>query len=265
LVRRQGPDAFAAVLTAARPLGEALFDLLRTSGGDKTPEQHAAFRARLVAAAARIEDKSLASEYRRALLDRFFESTRRARPPAGRPGFIKPGPAPVRTGPRPSLNPNAADTTRGRALTAIIIAHPYLLHDLEEAYGSLNLEADMARLRDAILSHAALAHAAQTADDRGAPLDSATLINHLHALGLTAELARALEATPSCAQKTSQPAEAEAGWWHFYGLMHRAGLDEAVAAAQRAFATNQDPGASERLRAKLEALFRARENLTTDD
>ncbi len=260
LVRRQGPDAFAAVLTAARPLGEALFDLLRTSGGDKTPEQRAAFRTRLIAAAARIEDKSLASEYRRTLLDRFFESTRRARPAIGRSGFGRAGPAPVRTGPRPSLNPDAADMTRGRALTAIIIVHPHLLHDLEEAYGSLHLETEMARLRDAIL-----AHAAQSSDHGGEPLDSATLINHLNALGLTVELARAVEATPSCAQKTSQPAEAEAGWWHFYGLMHRAGLDEAVAAAQRAFATNQDSGASERLRSRLEALFRARENLTTDE
>ena len=72
LVRRQGPDAVRAVLSTAAPLGDALFDLLREAGGEATPEQRAAFRARLEAAARRIPDRALAGEYRRALLDRFF-------------------------------------------------------------------------------------------------------------------------------------------------------------------------------------------------
>ena len=72
LVRRQGADGMRAVLSAAAPLAEALYDLLRETGGEATPEQRAAFRARLEAAARRIPDRALASEYRRALLDRFF-------------------------------------------------------------------------------------------------------------------------------------------------------------------------------------------------
>jgi DNA primase len=103
LVRTKGREAFAAILDAARPLGDALFDLLRTSGGDTTPEQRAAFRNRLVAAAGRIEDKTLAVEYRRALLDRFFESGRRPAK-AGtdrRTGKFRQAPPTVRIGPRP--------------------------------------------------------------------------------------------------------------------------------------------------------------------
>ena len=80
LVRRSGPQGFQAVLDSARPLADALFDLARETVGEATPEQRAALRTRLEAAAAQISDKALASEYRRALLDRFF--ARRANRPA---------------------------------------------------------------------------------------------------------------------------------------------------------------------------------------
>jgi DNA primase len=254
LVRAKGQDGFAAILAAARPLGEALFDLLRTSGGDSTPEQRAAFRNRLVAAAGRIQDKTLAAEYRRALLDRFFESGRRPSQ-AGtdrRGGKFRPGPPPVRIGPRPTPGADAANATRAYTLTAIILRHPYLLHGLEEAYGALHLPDDMGHLR-----HAILHHVHESEQETSPPLDSDTLINHLKTLGLTAELARALEATPSCARTDSQPAEAEAGWWHFYGLMHRDGLEDAVAAARLFYDQTQDQAAF----ARLNALCIARDRL----
>ena len=254
LVRAKGREGFAAILSAARPLGDALFDLLRTSGGDTTPEQRAAFRNRLVAAAGRIADKTLSAEYRRALLDRFFESGRRPVPSGTerRGGKFRAAPPPVRIGPRPTPGANAADATRACTLTAIILRHPYLLHGLEEAYGALHLPDDMARLRAAIFTRV---H--ESEEETSPPLDSDALINHLQTLGLTAELARALEATPSCARKESQPAEAEAGWWHFYGLMHRDGLEEAVAAARRIFDQTQDEAAL----ARFNALCIARDRL----
>src|SRR5580692_1976718 len=59
LVRRQGNAAFQGVLDAARPLAEALYDMLREGGGDSTPEQRAAFRTRLEDTARRIPDKTL--------------------------------------------------------------------------------------------------------------------------------------------------------------------------------------------------------------
>jgi DNA primase len=255
LVRGQGRQGFAAILAAARPLGEVLFDLLRSAGGDSTPEQRAAFRNRLVGAAARIADKTLAAEYRRALLDRFFESGRRPASPGAsrRGGGFKPAPPPVKTGPRPSPDADAADAARACALTAIILRHPYLLHGLEEAYGALHLPEDMARLRTAILTHA---H--ESEEEASPPLDSDALINHLQTLTLTAELARALDATPSCARKESQPAEAEAGWWHFYGLMHRNGLEDAVATAREFYERIQDQAAFSRLNALCIARDRLR-------
>ncbi len=244
LVRRHGPGALTAVLDAARPLDAALFDLLRQTAGD-TPEQRAGFRRRLEAAAAEIRDRALAAEYRRALLDRYFASMRR--------GAAKPNAAPT----RPALGQDAADIGRAHALAAILLRHPEIAHDVEEAYASLPLPAPLQPLRDAILSFF-------SQSDASAVLDSAGLIDHLHTLGLSSDVACVMENPPSCGRPGAQPAEAEAGWWHFYGLMHRDGLEESLATAQRSFAMNDDPDASARLRDRLDALFQAREKILTD-
>ena len=68
----QGAAGSQAILTAARPLADALYDLLRETAGAATPEQRATLRHRLEDAARRIPDRALASEYRRVLLDRFY-------------------------------------------------------------------------------------------------------------------------------------------------------------------------------------------------
>jgi hypothetical protein len=43
------------------------------------------------------------------------------------------------------------------------------------------------------------------------------------------------------------PAEAGAGWWHFFGLMNPERLDEEVEAARAAFAAHPDAAAQRRL------------------
>ena len=76
LVRREGPKAFEARLAGAKPISAALYDMLAEGAARSTPESRAAFRQRLVEAAARIPDKNLAGEYRAMLLDRFFGERR---------------------------------------------------------------------------------------------------------------------------------------------------------------------------------------------
>ena len=241
LVRRGGAPAFQAVLDAARPLADALYDLLRAGIGEETPERRAALRARLEAAAAQIRDKSLAGEYRRALLDRFFAARRRNGAPASRPILLA----------RPAPDPQGAAAERCRTLVAILLRHPVLLHDVEEALGRLELPEALDRLRRAILAWSVTAPA----------LDSAALIAQLHAAGLAAEVAQVLSAVPvplpACAAPDAQPAEAEAGWWHIFALMHRSQLEEEVAAATRDAARRGDESAFRR----LQALAAAREAL----
>ena len=105
------------------------------------------------------------------------------------------------------------------------------------------------RCRDCVtLSSEYSDHAA----DRGAaPLDSASLMDHLTRVGLAAEAAQALSAVPypltASASPDAMPAEAEAGWWHIFGLMHRSRLEEEVAAAMRDLAEHADDAAQRRL------------------
>jgi DNA primase len=238
LIARQGPAAFQAVLDTARPLAEALFDLLREPAGEVTPEQRAALRARLEEAAGRIRHRGLAAEYRRTLLERFFAGRRAAPRRAALP-------------PRPA-DPAAGATAAARSLlVGILLRHPMLLADVEEAFGRLELPPPLAQLRREMLAWSMQAPV----------LDSAGLMSHLTSAGLAAEAARALAESamglPACAAPDASPAEAEAGWWHFFGLMHRDRLEDELRAASRDFATRADHAAQRR----LEALATAREAL----
>ena len=243
LVRRQGAAAFQSVLDAARPLDEALFDLLRGPAGETTPEQRAEFRRRLESAAATIADKGLASEYRRALLDRYFAATRKGATRA----VLRPA--------RPSLEEGQAAFSRAQKLTAILLNHPELCRDLEEAFGALHLPGALEPLREGMLMY--LSHCEA--------LDSAGLVAHLHALGLSSEVSQTLAETPSCGRPDAQPAEAEAGWWHFYGLMHRDGLQSAVQAARQHYEANPaDEAALARFNALCLASFRLQRGEQSD-
>ena len=225
LVRRQGAAGLQTVLNAARPLAVALYDLMREAGGEATPEQRAAFRARLEAAAKRIPDRALAGEYRRVLLDRFYAARSG---PGRRP--TAPRRIPARTA--PVAGADAAE--RSRILTAILLRHPSLLPDVEPAYAVLVLPESLGRLREALFNWA------NTAD----VLDSSALTNHLTKSGLQAEAERVLAAEPfplpACALPTAMPAEAEGGWYHYYGLMRRNLLDRDVEAALLRYRSNQN-------------------------
>ncbi len=231
LVRRQGPAGFRAVIATARPLSDALYDLVRESQGDATPEQRAGLRAKLIETAGRIGDKSLASEYRRVLLDRFFAS----RPFKG--GAAKPVPKFQRR----SIDETAAGAERTRNLVAILLRHPELLHDVEEAFGGLELTGSLPALRECILDWA-------TATDL---LDTERLIDHLNNSGFATSVSEVLSTSPTplpiCASVDAMPAEAEAGWWEIFGLMNRKRLEEEVEFAERDLVAHFDQARVRRL------------------
>ena len=248
LIRSRGRAGFEAVLTAARPLSVALYDLLREGHGGDTPEQRAAFMALLDAAAASIPDRALAAEYRRTLRDRVFAERQR-----GRPGARAVKSSAIRTAP----DGREALAERHRALLAILLIHPDLVGDVQEALSGLPLSPNMTGLRHAILQwwdgHSSV----------GA-LDSGSLMNHLQHSGFAERAAEVLAARPvplpACARPGAMPAEAEAGWWHFFGLLHRDRLEEEVAAAASAFVQAPDAAAQGR----LIALCAARDALSRD-
>lgn len=224
LVRRHGPAAMTTALARATPLVNTLFGVLRGESPGTGPEQQAALRSRLVAAAATIGDRTLAEEYRRALLDQFF--TARPRRDGGRklPGRA---PAPFTRGPVIDRAPGT-DRERATNLCAILLRHPDLLRDTEEAFATLDLPPDLGALRDAIVVGA----------DHGA-LDSASLLSHLASTDTAGTAVAVLSGRPmplpACARPDAMPAEAEAGWWEIFGFMHAPSLLSDIAEAERAF------------------------------
>ncbi len=277
LIREQGSAAFQRVLDAASPLADALYGLLRAAAPLASPEQRAAFRARLEAAAARIDDRGLAREYRQALLDRFFAENRRpqglvagGRPraaggwtqsPAGRPGPL--GPKPARPGAsRATPTPEEAASERLRLLAAILLHHPSLVGGIEEQWQQIDLPPGLAPLREAVLAWA------ESRGHEGLALDSAGLIAHLHDIGLGAVSKRVLASSPFPLPVFALPdavsAEAEAGWWHIFGLLHHDRLDAEIEAAQRDFAEQPDERTQRRLLALAEARERLRQGETDD-
>ncbi|MFM8613700.1 MAG: DNA primase, partial [Alphaproteobacteria bacterium] len=217
---------------------EALYGLLLEGQALASPEQRAAARNRLVAAAATISDRALASEYRQALLDRFFAATRR------QPGRA----APAQRLTRPALVAPAIRTAQARILIAILLRHPWLLPQIEEAFGLLDLPEGPARgLQSAILSW--------PKDSKR--LDSQALLSHLATEDMAEAAAWALgaEALPQAARPDALPREVEEGFWHFFlRLRGEAALLEDQKAAAESFAATNDPAAQQRLIRLTEAL-----------
>jgi DNA primase len=221
LVSKGGPPAFQAVLDGAKPLSVALFDLLSGATPPVTPEQRAGFRNRLEEAARTIPDKALAAEYRRSLLDRFFASGRSQRPafspagksraawtPRGRPGEL----ASIAGLRRMPIDQPTIRLERARNLLAILIRHPALLPEVEEALSVVEMpQGECEALRQALLRWLSNSDV----------LDSDGLMDHLRQAELDSSLAWAVRGAGLCqaAHPEAQPKDALDGWWHFFGLL----------------------------------------------
>ncbi|WP_043337866.1 DNA primase [Belnapia moabensis] len=252
LVAKGGSPAFEAVLAGARPLSAALYDLLAGPTPPTTPEQRAAFRHRLDAAAKSIPDKTLSAEYRRAWLDRFFAEGRSARPaPAARPAWTprgKPGElVSIRGLQRTAIDHEAIRLERARNLLAILLHHPALLPEVEETLASLDLPpGDCSHLREALLTWLPAAD----------HLDSTRLMDHLREAGWETVAAWATRRHGLCqaADPEAQPKEALEAWWHFFSLLRgKAELDNDLAEARRMLEETNDPQAQHRYVLLLEA------------
>ncbi|MFN6954492.1 MAG: DNA primase [Acetobacteraceae bacterium] len=244
LIGKGGAAGFGAVLSAARPLHEALYGLLAEGRPAARPEDRAALRTRLEQAASRIADRALAAEYRRALLDRFFQETRAARPGAGRRAALRP--------PRPPISADAARAEQARCLLALALAHPWLLaQGGDELLAGLDLpDGPPADLRSALLAWLGSAER----------LDSAALADHVTASGGGGLLAWASRRAglPAEAGPEAMPAEVEQAWWHFAGLLRgEAALRAEVTEARDRWAATGRPEDGEllqRLVKQLDAL-----------
>ena len=139
-----------------------------------------------------------------------------------------------------------------RHLTAIVLHHPDLVHDVEEAWCSLTLPEDQHRLRHAILSWS----------EHADTLESTALLAHLIHSGFAEDVARVTAPVPNrltaAALPDAMPAEAEAAWWGYFGQLHRPELEREVAAAQKAMAESLTEATQRRLATLAAALNKLR-------
>ena len=236
-----------AAINAARakPMWEAIYNLL-SSGVSATPESRAAFRRRLEEAADQIGDKRLKYEYKRALRDRFFEE--------GRAKVKRRPAAPL----RPMLAAEFSRVERMRHLAVILLRHPHLLPEVEEALISLDLPSPLDRLREAMHDWLEAAPA----------LDSATLLSHLEASDLAEEAARVSSSSqgvlPRCVCSDVTPAEAAEEWWNLFELLREPELESEAKAVRQTF--DAEPAlAAQQLIALRTAQLRAQAAGFSDD
>lgn len=258
-VRREGAPALAALIAAAPNLAETLYDMLAEGAQRTTPEGRAAFRKRLEAAARSIEDRSLAGEYRASLIDRLYAERRQsftAGTQARRNGGGRSA-SPYIVLPRPAIDAETTSARRARLLTAILLCHPTLLPDLEEAFGLLALPDDCARLRD---SMAKWFHGAKA-------LDSDDLLNHLTQSGLrdVAEPLLALMPQRAPDNDAAAMAELEASWYGIYGLMNLKHLQVQCEEQRLRFESDPTPENFERHRICVIALKRVERGESDSD
>lgn len=185
LVRADGPDAFRAVLSEARPLADLLWARETAGGVFETPERRAELEKTLRELTGRIRDESTRYHYQQEMRERvlaFFGSQRGPRPPGGRGGGRGQGRpaaggqfaagAGGRTAISESLSQsplvkrgNEGMSVREATIIVALINHPALIDENFEHVEFLDLaNSDLMRLHAAILD--AMAH--DMADDRHA-------------------------------------------------------------------------------------------------
>ncbi|MBA4805035.1 MAG: DNA primase [Brevundimonas sp.] len=258
ILRERGAPALRQALSVTRPFAEVLFQKEAEAEPLDTPERRAGLKGRLRQAAAAIQDRDLAEQYRRELFDR-FDALFPARQPARR---AEPGSAGGRRfGPPPVLGQTAEGAQAMQSLSqAIEPVAAALVH------GAIDDPERMDDHLEAIAAHGfgdraldGLAQELVRLRFSGQSLDSAALRRHLaqsghHVLMREVEKAAAKSGAPFLA--ADKPlAEARIRWSQAFDALTRvAALEDALASARSV--PGQDD-AFRRLKAERDALRRA--------
>ena len=208
LIRAEGRTAFEAILDAARPLSNMLWEIELAAKPRNTPERLADVWRRLVSRVELIPDRKVQAEYRNLFYKRFDP-----RPTASRPrDRIRQGSSAVHDGPPPP--PRPPQRLQREILFRILLHFPGLIVEVAEEFASLDLpEADFDKLRHEILG--------LEASRPG--LDAGTLQQHLVQSGFAATVDALL--TPSVdtgfVVRCPDPASARKEWTHVIRMLGR--------------------------------------------
>lgn len=197
-----GPKAMRAVLDAAQSMDTLLWEDALAAGPIDTPERKAGLRQKLLDVAGAIADEGVKTEFRRALLDRFYQQTRHRDAPRGRSADAAPR-AETRARTR-NLRDAAQDREAARLLRCLLL-HPEILPDCAEWAAALEPpDNTLAGLRDVLVDTAF----------SSAMVDKTLLDEHLARSGLESTAAKlvadeAMAAAPIVTGSTADTAAAE--------------------------------------------------------
>ncbi len=208
IFRRAGADGLHALIAAAVPASDALFEREKARHGLATPEARAAFQAALKEAIARIADRDTQRAYFSELMSRAHAVLRAQRPP-WQPGggFRRNEPAPPTAelkafSAAPAARPAAENFLRAAA------DFPGILARFADWIERLDItDPDLAAIRDALLE---LNAAAEHGEAAGQTIDRAALSLHLTRSGQDRAAAR-MSRWPK-PRAAAEGADVEAEW-----------------------------------------------------
>ena len=180
LIRAKGPPAMQAILDAAKPLVEMVWQSELAKVTIKTPEDRAGLKERLMNAARQIGHDGVAKEYRTELLSKFdaeygWNAARNNRPGQNR------NMTPRRADPKlkQTMKADSANEQREKRLIGAILEWPELLDQVDERFFGLNFTAS---------SHNHLREVIQTVYISRKAVDKQALHAHIEANGLSGPL-----------------------------------------------------------------------------
>ncbi len=255
LIIRDGVDAMAKIIAAARPLSDMIWEMETAGHSLDTPERRAHLEKRLEDRVRQIADRKVQDQYLRHFKDRLwtaFQSARQARPGSGRgaqgPAAGTPGVGPSGAGTKARTDPRILWQ---KILLATVINHPDMIAEIGEDLGSLDFSAsELDKLRQETLQIAGVCD-----------LDKETLARHLKEQGfetlLRDVLSRDIFMHAPFAREGMEPEDVRAGWAEAYSLYCELPVLKADRkAAARAFAEHSSSEENERLKSLKEQEIR---------
>ena len=143
LIRTKGREAMEAVLQAALPLSDMIWQSLVAGHRYDTPEARASLNGRIEAICAQIADRSVQKEYLRILKDKVFK--------AFAPGQAKPKLAAKISLPDPKTRQAAL---RARVCVSALLLFPEIFYQAEDVLGRLEVDdSQLDGLRQGLITH----------------------------------------------------------------------------------------------------------------
>ncbi|NFV80675.1 DNA primase [Magnetospirillum aberrantis] len=246
LIKAKGPEAMQAVLNAARPLFDVVWELSTRERQLDTPERRAALEQELKDKAFAITDETVRYQYLSAFRERMRTAFRPQWQPRSQGGGFgggkrleirrRPGDPPLRApdgrlpGAGRPLPPASPRVRQERLLLTLLVVHPPLVENVAERLGETTFtDSELDKLRRGILKHLDIAR----------DLDSPSLQGHLRSDGHTQVLDSLLDANAYKIARPDAIHEARTLWDHIFTLYTRKEIQTDVAHAVESFA--RDP------------------------